>query len=176
MGLMEMSLESNLLGKTMNLSVYCPEGYERVKLPVLFFLHGRTGNEQLLQQLGMDKIADALIEAGEIKPLRIVCPNMDNSRGINSSDDYQEVVGKYDIVHKGRYEDYLVHEIIPFVDRSFPTIRDRCGRFIGGVSSGGYAALSIGLRQPELFSKIGGHMPAIDLSFEAEKRHQSVFG
>ena len=65
MGLMEMSLESNLLGKTMNLSVYCPEGYERVKLPVLFFLHGRTGNEQLLQQLGMDKIADALIEAGE---------------------------------------------------------------------------------------------------------------
>ena len=152
----------------MNLSVYCPEGYERVKLPVLFFLHGRTGNEQLLQQLGMDKIADALIEAGEIKPLRIVCPNMDNSRGINSSDDYQEVVGKYDIVHKGRYEDYLVHEIIPFVDRSFPTIRDRCGRFIGGVSSGGYAALSIGLRQPELFSKIGGHMPAIDLSFEAE--------
>lgn len=168
MGLMEMSLESNLLGKTMNLSVYCPEGYERVKLPVLFFLHGRTGNEQLLQQLGMDKIADALIEAGEIKPLRIVCPNMDNSRGINSSDDYQEVVGKYDIVHKGRYEDYLVHEIIPFVDRSFPTIRDRCGRFIGGVSSGGYAALSIGLRQPELFSKIGGHMPAIDLSFEAE--------
>ena len=168
MGLMEMSLESNLLGKTMNLSVYCPEGYESVKLPVLYFLHGRTGDERLLQQLGMDKIADALIEAGEIKPLRIVCPNMDNSRGINSSDDYEAVVGKYGTVHKGRYEDYLVQEIIPYVDRVFPTIRDRAGRFIGGVSSGGYAALSIGLRHPELFSKIGGHMPAIDLSFDAE--------
>ena len=36
-------------------------------------------------------------------------------------------IGKYDIVHKGRYEDDLVHEIIPCVDRSFPTSRDRCG-------------------------------------------------
>lgn len=93
MGLMGMSLESNLLGKSMNLSVYCPEGYESVKLPVLYFLHGRTGDERLLQQLGMDKIADALIEAGEIRPLRIACPNLDNSRGINSSDDYEAVVG-----------------------------------------------------------------------------------
>ncbi|MCR5795875.1 MAG: hypothetical protein K6G61_11085 [Solobacterium sp.] len=152
----------------MNLSVYCPEGYDSVKLPVLYFLHGRTGDEQLLQQLGMDKIADELIEAGEIRPLRIVCPNMDNSRGINSSNDYEAVIGKYGTVHKGRYEDYLVQEIIPYVDRVFPTIRDRVGRFIGGVSSGGYAALSIGLRRPELFSKIGGHMPAIDLSFDAE--------
>ena len=36
-------------------------------------------------------------------------------------------IGKYYIVHKGRYEDDLVHEIIPCVDRSFPTSRARCG-------------------------------------------------
>ena len=93
---------------------------------------------------------------------------MDNSRGINSSVTYQEIKGKYGMVHKGRYEDYLVEEIIPYIDRTFPTIRDRSGRFIGGVSSGGYTALSIGLRHPELFTKIGGHMPAIDLSYEEE--------
>lgn len=168
MGLITKKVESHFLRKTMNLSIYCADGYEKTALPVLYFLHGRTGDERLLQQLGMDKIADALIEAGEIKPLRIVCPNLDNSRGINSADDYREVVGKYVMVHKGRYEDYLIHEIITYVDRVFPTIRDRVGRFIGGVSSGGYAALSIGLRHPELFSKIGGHMPAIDLSFDAE--------
>jgi len=54
------------------------------------------------------------------------------------------------------------------VDDTFATIQDRSARYIGGISSGGYTALSIGLRHPELFSKIGGHMPAVDLSYAEE--------
>ena len=80
----------------------------------------------------------------------------------------REVRGKYGVVHKGRYEDYLLDELIPFVDNTFHTIQDRSARYIGGISSGGYTALSIGLRHQELFSKIGGHMPAIDLSYADE--------
>ena len=168
MGLITEKVESRFLGKMMNLSVYCPDGYEKTALPVLFFLHGRTGDERMLQQLGMDAAADALIKAGEIKPLRIVCPNMDNSRGINSAEQYWELRGKHGVVHKGRYEDYLLDELIPFVDGTFATIQNRSARYIGGISSGGYTALSIGLRHPELFSKIGGHMPAVDLSYAEE--------
>ena len=168
MGLITEKVESIILGKSMNLSVYCPDGYEKATLSVLYFLHGRTGNEQLLSQLGMDAAADALIKAGEIKPLRIVCPNLDNSRGINSAEHYRELRGKHGVVHKGRYEDYLLDELIPFVESTFPAIMDRSARYIGGISSGGYTALSIGLRHPELFSKIGGHMPAVDLSYAEE--------
>ena len=54
------------------------------------------------------------------------------------------------------------------MDSTFPTIRDRSARYIGGISSGGYTALSTGLRHPELFSKLGGHMPAVDLSYAEE--------
>ena len=162
MGLITEKVESIIL------SVYCPDGYEKATLSVLYFLHGRTGNEQLLSQLGMDAAADALIKAGEINPLRIVCPNLDNSRGINSAEQYREVRGKYGIVHKGRYEDYLLDELIPFVESTFPAIMDRSARYIGGISSGGYTALSIGLRHPERFSKVGGHMPAVDLSYAEE--------
>lgn len=168
MGLITEKVESIILGKSMNLSVYCPDGYEKATLSVLYFFHGRTGNEQLLSQLGMDAAADALIKAGEINPLRIVCPNLDNSRGINSAEQYREVRGKYGIVHKGRYEDYLLDELIPFVESTFPAIMDRSARYIGGISSGGYTALSIGLRHPERFSKVGGHMPAVDLSYAEE--------
>ena len=168
MGLITEKVESIILGKSMNLSVYCPDGYEKATLSVLYFLHGRTGNEQLLSQLGMDAAADALIKAGEINPLRIVCPNLDNSRGINSAEQYREVRGKYGIVHKGRYEDYLLDELIPFVESTFPAIMDRSARYIGGISSGGYTALSIGLRHPERFSKVGGHMPAVDPSYAEE--------
>ena len=137
MGLITEKVKSNILGKTMNLSVYCPDGYEKADLPVLYFLHGRTGDERLLQQLEMDAAADALIKAGEIKPLRIVCPNMDNSRGINSAEQYWELRGKHGVVQKGRYEDYLLDELIPFVDGTFATIQDRSARYIGGISSGG---------------------------------------
>lgn len=168
MGLITEKVESIILGKSMNLSVYCPDGYEKAALPVLYFLHGRTGDERLLQQLGIDTAADELIKAGEIKPLRIVCPKLDNSRGINSAEQYREVRGRYGIVHKGRYEDYLLDELIPFVDSIFPAIKDRSARYIGGISSGGYTALSIGLRHPERFSKVGGHMPAVDLSYAEE--------
>ncbi len=168
MSLITEAFYSRILKKEMKLAIYSPDSFGNIALPVLYFLHGRTGNETILQRLEIDKTADILIEKDEMKPLIIVCPNLDNSRGINSSETYQEVDGKYGVVHKGRYEDYLLNEIIPFVDSKFQTIRDRSARYIGGISSGGYTAVSIGLRHQELFSKIGGHMPAIDLSYEDE--------
>ncbi len=168
MSLVTKTINSRILGKEMRLAAYHPSANDNIALPVLYFLHGRTGNESLLQWLGMEGTADAMIEAGEIQPLIVVCPNLDNSRGINSAELYQEVKGKYALVHKGRYEDYLLDELIPFVEKNFHTIPNRSARYIGGISSGGYTALSIGVRHPGLFSKIGGHMPAIDLSYTDE--------
>ena len=162
------TIESKILGKKMNIAVYCPDGYENTELPILYFLHGRTGDESILRQLEIDKTADEMIRSGKMKPLMIVCPNMDNSRGINSSQAYCEVDGKYGKVQKGRYEDYFVQEVIPFVDDNFVTVKNRKARFIGGISAGGYSALHIGLRHSDMFSKIGGHMPAIDLSYADE--------
>ena len=133
MSLVTKTIDSRILGKEMNLAVYRPAVNDNSALPVLYFLHGRTGNESLLQWLGMEKTADAMIEAGEIQPMIVVCPNLDNSRGINSAELYREVKGKYGVVHKGRYEDYLLDELIPFVDKTFHTIRDRSARYIGGI-------------------------------------------
>lgn len=168
MSLTVRTIHSWILGKDMNLAVYCPDGYENTNLPVLYFLHGRSGNEALLQWLEVDKTMGELLAVGKIDPFIIVCPNMDNSRGINSSDIYKEIHGKHGMVHQGRYEDYLIREVIPYIDNDFQTDNSREGRYIGGISSGGYTALHIGLRYQELFSKIGGHMPAVDLSYEDE--------
>ena len=63
-------------------------------------------------------------------------PESGQQQGINSAELYREVKGKYGIVHKGRYEDYLLDELILFVDNTFHTILDRSARYIGGISPG----------------------------------------
>ncbi len=155
---------SEALGKEMAFSVCQPDAYEGQPLNTLFFLHGRAGNETFLEQLNIDAVLSELIASEGISPIRIICPCLDNSRGINSADEYQVVKGKYADVHKGRYEDYLIDELIPHVNNDFPIEK----HFIGGVSAGGYTALSLGLRHTDIFSKIGGHMPAVDLNYADE--------
>ena len=159
---------SKALNKEMKLSLFIPSEYKNIKLPVLYFLHGRTGNHKLIEQLNIETIANKIISEKKIEPFIIVCPDMDNSRGINSSNEYKELKGKYGIVNKGRYEDYLITEVIPYIDDNYNTISNKENRYIGGVSAGGYIALHNGIRHQELFSKVGGHMPAIDLKFEDE--------
>ena len=150
---------SKALNKKMEISLFIPSECENIKLPVLYFLHGRTGNHKLIEQLDIENIVNKLVAEKKIKPFIIVCPDMDNSRGINSSNEYKEVQGKYGTVHLGLYEDYLIKEIIPYIDKNYKTICNRENRYIGGISSGGYIALHNGLRHQDLFSKIGGHMP-----------------
>lgn len=159
---------SKYLQKNMNLSIFIPDDFKNISLPVLYFLHGRTGSEKIMFQLNLDTIANKLIKSSIIKPMIIVCPNIDNSRGINSSDKYCEVKGKYGIVHKGPYEDYFIKEVIPHIDANYNTVTNKKFRYIGGISSGGYAALHNAFRYADLFSKVGGHMPAIDISYDQE--------
>lgn len=107
-------------------------------------------------------MTDSLIAASKIEPMTIVCPRMDNSRGLNSAKiARQEKIGN-NVIDVGRYEDYFIQEIIPYIDGNFNTIASRKGRYVGGCSAGGFAAIHYGLKYPELFSRIGGHMPAIE--------------
>jgi enterochelin esterase-like enzyme len=165
-------IQSKSLNKEMSTLVYLPCGYdEGGSFPTLYFLHGRSGNENLLTDIDLNLVADRLMGALEINPMIIVCPNMDNSRGLNSSPDCKEVQDPSGrIINIGRYEDYFTNEVVPEIDRRYKTIRNRDGRYIGGASAGGYTALHNAFRHPDMFSKIGGHMPAIELQLEEEDK------
>jgi enterochelin esterase-like enzyme len=170
----KINLYSATLGKEMQISVYLPEGYDRqASLPVLYFLHGRSGDENIMVEAGISACAEEMISAEKIKPLIIACPKIENSRGLNSSLICKEVsdpVIPNRIINIGMYEDYFLKEVVPFVDKTFHTVNDRTGRFIGGASAGGYAALHTAFRHQQLFSKVGGHMPALELSLEDEDK------
>lgn len=166
------SFNSDILGKEMSMLVCLPEGYsDEVSLPVLYFLHGRSGNEEIMNHIDLNTTADKMIKSGQIKPMIIVCPRIENSRGVNSSLTSKEVTDPYNrIINTGMYEDYFIKEIVLMVDNKFNTIKDRKGRFIGGASAGGYAALHNAFRHQDMFSKVGGHMPAIELKLEEEDK------
>lgn len=163
-------IQSKSLNKEMSMLVYLPCGYDEGEtFPTLYFMHGRSGNENFITNIDLNIVSDRLVEANRIRPMIIVCPNMDNSRGINSSFDCKEVLDPLNrTINIGMYEDYFINEVVSEIDKRYKTVRNRDGRYIGGASAGGYIALHNAFRHPDLFSKIGGHMPAVELQLEDE--------
>lgn len=60
----------------------------------------------------------------------------------------------------GRYEDYIIDEIIPFIDKNYNT----SARAVWGKSSGGYGSIILGMRHPEIFQGLADHSG--DAAFE----------
>lgn len=64
----------------------------------------------------------------------------------------------------GQYEDYIIQEIIPYVDAHYRTIAAPEGRGVFGKSSGGYGSMILGMRHPEIFGALACHSG--DMFFE----------
>jgi S-formylglutathione hydrolase FrmB len=61
------------------------------------------------------------------------------------------------------YEDDLVNDVVGLVDRTFPVRAERSGRAIGGLSMGGYGAVKVGLKHPDVFGSINSHSGALGM-------------
>jgi enterochelin esterase family protein len=64
----------------------------------------------------------------------------------------------------GCYEDYVINEVIPFIDANFRTIPAPESRAVFGKSSGGYGAIMLGMKHPEVFGALACHSG--DMFFE----------
>lgn len=144
------------------LAVYLPPGYDesQVDYPSVYVLSGFNGRGTMLLNdapwdENMAQRMDRLIGSGAVQPMILVMPDcltrVGGSQYINSS-------------ATGPYEDYLLEEIVPFVDRTYRT-RAGCGqRAVAGKSSGGYGALILAMRNPGVFGLTASHSG--DLYFE----------
>jgi S-formylglutathione hydrolase FrmB len=146
------SMPSKILGHAVNYCVILPRGYDTDKgtqYPVLYFLHGLGGNEQvLLESGGMNEIED-LRAAGKISEFLVVAPAGGRAFWINSRDG------------KVRYEDFFIREFIPFIESHYRIRVGRGQRGITGVSMGGYGALRFGLKYSEMFNAVSAHSAAL---------------
>lgn len=161
------ALHSEALNKNMLMTVYLPKGYNpETKYPVFYFFHGLNGRyRDMHYQLKMTQLADELMQTDTIQPFLIVAPQIDNSYGINSGEQTQVLKpGDQKSFVTGKYGDYIFKELIPFIEKEFHTASGKEGRYIGGISMGGFIALHSAFRNPEMFSKVGGHSAAEILS------------
>jgi S-formylglutathione hydrolase FrmB len=134
-------------------SVYIPPSYHRSpkkRYPVLYFLHGFDADDRALikgrlQNLNIRLSMDSLIRIGAVDEMIIVMPNARNA--FNGSFYTNSPV-------TGNWELFITRDLVNYVDRKYRTIRKREARGIAGHSMGGYGALRIAMRHPEVFSAV----------------------
>lgn len=154
------SLAANLLGDPAwrQVSVYLPPSYAthpRRRYPVLYWLHGFASADRELisgirQDLNIRLAMDSLLAAGAAREMIIVMPNARNA--FEGSFYANSPV-------TGRWEDFIVRDLVSWVDRRFRTVRARSARGIAGSSMGGFGALRVALRNPNTFSAVYAMSP-----------------
>ena len=136
------------------------------KLPVVYLLHGGGG--------GFHDWSNYSDVAGYApRGLILVMPEGNSSYHTNSADRPQD-----------RYEDYIVHDLIADVEQRLPAATGREHRAIAGVSMGGFGAVVLALKHPDLFVFAGGLSSALDVPsrpFSIKRvgqyrQHSSIFG
>lgn len=155
-------LKSKFVGRALKYNVALPPGYEREgntrRYPVVYLLHGYSGNYAQWNRFGGPRGA-----LGVGLDLIVVMPDGGNSWYVNWADT-QGPPGTKEL-----WEDYLIQEVIPDVDARFRTIAKREGRAINGLSMGGYGALMLGLRHPDLFCSVGSQAGALRFASQYAK-------
>src|SRR5580700_4131121 len=146
------SINSAILGRQVAYCAILPPSYDAQtarRYPVLYFLHGLGENEQILIAAGGLSLIEELWEQKQIGEFLIVTPAAGSTFYINSRDG------------RTRYEDFMVQEFLPFIEKHYRVRAGRASRGISGVSMGGYGALHLAFRHPDLFGSVATHSAAL---------------
>ena len=170
------SLKGNFIGNshTRKLQIYTPPGYKKNgsnAYPVVYLLHGFPFSEKAFvdssvwdewitpylfsqeypdfPEEGFRVWVDNLIAEGIIDPMIIVMPDA-------GTEPYGFSFYTNSVLN-GNYEDFIVNDLISFMDKNYNTIPDASGRAVVGHSQGGYAAFKFGMLHPDVFGTIGSH-------------------
>ncbi|HTZ72911.1 MAG TPA: alpha/beta hydrolase-fold protein [Candidatus Aquilonibacter sp.] len=148
---------SNVIGDNRDFYVYLPPNYDpsgRTKYPALYLLHGLGDDADAWTTIGRaNVILDNLIADGKAKPMIMV-----NTLGYgiaNPGEHFNEIIPNPD-QNLGKFSESLLTEVIPMIDKAYPTIKSREGRALSGLSMGGAETFYIGLNHIDTFAYVAG--------------------
>lgn len=150
---------SQTVGTTRRALVYTPPGYsKKSKYPVLYLLHGIGGDEKEWLNGGTPQvILDNLYADGKLAPMIVVMPN---GRAMKDDRATGNIMAPEKVQAFATFEQDLLRDLIPFIEKQFPVFRDRENRAIAGLSMGGGQSLNFGLGNPDRFAWVGGFSSA----------------
>jgi enterochelin esterase-like enzyme len=147
------ALANNMLGEPAEREalVYLPPSYFKTqdKYPVIYFLLGFGQN---YSGLTLPNDIDAIIADGKLKEMIVVTISGVNLLG-GSFYTNSPVTGNW--------EDFIVSDVVKYVDSQYRTIADVSGRGIAGFSMGGFGSLSIAMKHPDVFSAVFAMSPGL---------------
>ena len=135
-GLTHHVLASTSLGHDVGYVVWTPPGYDAAKkYPVVYFLHGMGGTESA-DAAGFSGWVAKGIEKGLLPPVLVVFPNGGQSG------------------YRGTVEKMIVEELIPLIDKNYPTLASAESRAVAGFSMGGAGGVRLAMQHPDLFAAV----------------------
>lgn len=150
---------SSTVGTTRRALIYTPPGYSRKnKYPVLYLLHGIGGDEKEWLNGGRPQvILDDLYADRKLEPMIVVLPN---GRAMKDDRATGNIMAPDKVQAFATFEQDLLKDLIPYVQKHFPVYTDRDHRAIAGLSMGGGQSLNFGLGNLSDFAWIGAFSAA----------------
>ncbi|MBX5492607.1 MAG: esterase [Chloroflexi bacterium] len=144
------------------LVVCLPPGYETQPMrryPVIYWLPGYTGTalSALNHDPWLPSVPEALQRAWDVDAPPAILVVVDGFTRFGGAQYLNSPAN-------GNYEDYVVHDVVGHVDASYRTLAAPAHRGLAGKSSGGYGALVLAMRHPDVFGAVSAHSP--DCYFE----------
>ena len=157
--LQTVEFHSVALDRTTKYNILLPHGYEESteRYLVLYLLHGLNQN---YTAWGLTN--GAPFYAGLYADMIVVMPDGGNSWYVNWADSTEG--------QTNNWADHIVWDVVNHVDWNYRTIAKREGRAIAGLSMGGYGAITLGLRNPDIFISVGSTSGALAHGRQAAAR------
>src|SRR5574344_645466 len=151
--------KSKTVGSSRKALIYTPPGYSKSKkYPVLYLLHGIGGDEREWFNGGQPQvILDNLFAQGKVEPMIVVLPN---GRAIKDDRATGNIMAPDKVAGFAAFENDLLNDLIPFIEKKYPVLQDREHRAIAGLSMGGGQSLNFGLGNLDRFAWVGGFSSA----------------
>ena len=151
--------DSKTVGNKRRTLVYTPPGFDKKKkYPVFYLLHGIGGDHlEWFKGASPQNILDNLYAEGKLQPMIVVMPN---GRAMKDDRSVGNIFDKDKVEAFATFEKDLLNDLIPFIDKKYPTLTDKDNRAIAGLSMGGGQSLNFGLGNLDKFSWVGGFSSA----------------
>ena len=142
------TFQSKLLNREIRYGLYLPVSYasSTKKYPVLYFLHGLNENEMRWSTRGLTDVKlDKMVADGKIGEFIVAVPFGATSFYTNTR------------AGNAPWEDMIIKEFLPMIESTYRVNATRATRGISGISMGGYGALKIAMKHPDLFGSVSSH-------------------